>query len=203
MAGVRSALNRGARPEVTVLSNAGVSLSLLTWAAIKGHDHLLTHLLQAGLSIEGGGTTDSTPLMMAAYCGHTHTVKALLDLRANPLAMDSRGEAVLVVVVVVVVEVVAYTPVHAACYRGHVEVLEQLAGAGWPLTARDIRGNTPMHYAAAGGSVTCLQWLVQRGGDTSTQNNAGLTPLDQVGSGEGQEGGRMQSLLRCGSKFNR
>ncbi|XP_063854522.1 ankyrin repeat domain-containing protein 42-like [Scylla paramamosain] len=97
----------------------------------------------------------------------------------------------------------AHTPVHLASYYGHVEVLEQLAGAGWPLTARDSDGNTPMHSAAAGGRVTCVQWLVQRGGDTSMQNNAGHTPLDKVGSAEGQEGGRMQTVLRSGSKFNR
>ncbi|KAK8371794.1 hypothetical protein O3P69_016189, partial [Scylla paramamosain] len=88
-AGVRSALDRGARPEVTVPTNAGVSWSLLTEAASEGHEHLLSLLLQAGLSIEGGGTTDMTPLMMAAQNGHAHTVKALLDLRGNPLAMNS------------------------------------------------------------------------------------------------------------------
>ncbi|XP_063854805.1 26S proteasome non-ATPase regulatory subunit 10-like [Scylla paramamosain] len=168
--GVRSALDRDARPKVTVPTDAGVSWSLLTVAASEGHEHLLSLLLQAGLSIEGGGTTDRTPLMMAAQNGHAHT---------------------------------AHTPVHVASYGGHVEVLEQLAGAGWPLTAKNSDGHTPMHFAAAGGRVTCVQWLVQRGGDTSIQNNAGHTPLDLVGSGEGQEGGRMQTVLRSGSKFNR
>ncbi|XP_063875855.1 ankyrin repeat domain-containing protein 65-like [Scylla paramamosain] len=189
--------NVGARPEVTVPTIAGVSWSLLTEAASKGHEHLLSHLLQAGLSIEGGGKTEERPLMMAAIRGHAHTVKALLDLRGNPLAMDSR------VTPPTPAHLEAYTPVHVASYGGHVEVLEQLAGAGWPLTARNSDGNTPMHFAAAGGRVTCVQWLLQRGGDTSMQNNAGLTPLDQVGSGEGQEGGRMQTVLRSGSKFNR
>ncbi|XP_063855158.1 ankyrin-1-like [Scylla paramamosain] len=155
---------------------AGGRVTCVQWLVQRGGDTSMqnnaghTPLDEAGLSIEGGGTTDITPLMMAAQYGHAQTVKALLDLRGNPLAMDSRGEAVL-----------AYTPVHLASYRGHVEVLEQLAGAGWPLTARDSDGNTPMHSAAAGGRVTCVQWLVQRGGDTSMQNNAGHTPLDKAG----------------------
>ncbi|XP_063854524.1 ankyrin repeat domain-containing protein 42-like [Scylla paramamosain] len=270
---------RGARPEVTVPTNAGVSWSLLTVAASEGHEHLLSLLLQAGLSIEGGGTTDRTPLMMAAQNGHAHTqcVAALLPVTSStpahpeahtpvhlasyyghvevleqlagagwPLtARDSDGNtpmhsaaaggrvtcvqwlvqrgsdtsmqnnaghtpldeqcvaALLPVTSPTPAHPEAHTPVHLASYYGHVEVLEQLAGAGWPLTARDSDGNTPMHSAAAGGRVTCVQWLVQRGGDTSMQNNAGHTPLDEVGSAEGQEGGRMQTVLRSGSKFNR
>ncbi|KAK8375153.1 hypothetical protein O3P69_015606 [Scylla paramamosain] len=214
-AGVRSALDRGARPEVTVPTNAGMSCSLLTLAAREGHEHLLSHLLQAGLSIEGGGTTDRTPLMMAAQNGHAHTVKALLDLRGNPLAMDSRGRTALhfaawqghqqcVAVLLPITpptpaHLEANTPVHAASYRGHVEVLEQLAGAGWPLNARDSHSNTPMHLAVAGGSVRCVQWLVQRGGDTSKQNNAGHTPLDQelvTAVREGDEAGVRSALDR-------
>ncbi|KAK8371818.1 hypothetical protein O3P69_015707, partial [Scylla paramamosain] len=214
-AGVRSALDRGARPEVTVPTNAGVSWSLLTVAASKGHEHLLSLLLQAGLSIEGGGTTDRTPLMMAAQNGHAHTVKALLDLRGNPLAMDSDGwtalhfasrqghqqcvAALLPVTPPTPAHLEAYTPVHVASYYGHVEVLEQLAGAGWPLTARDSDGDTPMHLAAAGGRVTCVQWLVQRGGDTSIQNNAGHTPLDKelvTAVMEGDEAGVRSALDR-------
>ncbi|KAK8373100.1 hypothetical protein O3P69_007803 [Scylla paramamosain] len=74
----------------------------------------------------------------------------------------------------------ALTPVHTASYRGHVEVLEQLAGAGWLLTARDSDGNTPLHSAAEGGRVTCLRWLVNRGGDPRVQNKSGHTPLDMA-----------------------
>ncbi|MPC21549.1 hypothetical protein E2C01_014537 [Portunus trituberculatus] len=81
----------GARPDVTVLNTGGLSLCMVCVAASEGHDHLLPHLLQAGLSIEGGGTDDMTPLMMAVENGHTHTVKALLSLGANTLATDRRA----------------------------------------------------------------------------------------------------------------
>ncbi|XP_063854789.1 serine/threonine-protein phosphatase 6 regulatory ankyrin repeat subunit B-like isoform X2 [Scylla paramamosain] len=217
-AGVRSAFDRGARPEITLPINDKESCSLLTLAASKGHEHLLSYLLQAGLSIEGGGTIDITPLMMAALNGHAHTVKALLDLRGNPLAIDSEGRtalhfaameghqqcvaALLPVTPPTPAHLEADTPVHAASYRGHVKVLEQLADAGWPLTVRNSDGNTPMHRAAAGGRVTCVQWLVQRGGDTSMQNNAGLTPLDQelvTAVMEGDEAG-MRSAFDRGAR---
>ncbi|KAK8375294.1 hypothetical protein O3P69_012779 [Scylla paramamosain] len=214
-AGVRSALERGARAEVTVPINDRVSGSLLTLAASEGHDHLLPHLLQAGLSIEGWGTTDATPLMLAALFGHSQTVKALLDLGSNPLATYGEGwtalhfaaksghqqcvAALIPVTPPTPAHLQANTPVHTASYEGHVEVLEQLASAGWPLTARNSDGDTPMHRAAAGGSVTCLQWLVQRGGDPSVQNNAGHTPLDLelvTAVEKGDETGVMLALYR-------
>ncbi|XP_045119173.1 ankyrin repeat domain-containing protein 17-like isoform X2 [Portunus trituberculatus] len=85
---VRSALAMGARPDVTLPTQSGVSLCLVCVAASEGHDHLLPHLLQAGLNIEGGCNYDKTPLMVAAERGHTQTVKAMLCLGANPLATD-------------------------------------------------------------------------------------------------------------------
>ncbi|XP_063856066.1 serine/threonine-protein phosphatase 6 regulatory ankyrin repeat subunit A-like isoform X2 [Scylla paramamosain] len=212
---VRSAIARGANPKVTIPTDAGLSVCLVTVAASKGHHHLLRCLLQAGLSIEGGGTTDTTPLMEAAGKGHTQTVKALLTLGANPLATDSKGRTALhyaaargqqqcVAALTPVTpptpaHLEALTPVHAASYCGHVEVLEQLAGAGWPLTARDSDGNTPLHLAAAGGSVTCQEWLEQRGGDPRVLNKAGHTPRDTellTAVAEGDEARVRSSLAR-------
>ncbi|XP_063851977.1 ankyrin-1-like isoform X1 [Scylla paramamosain] len=194
--GMRSALARGAPPEITIPTTAGTSVSLVNLAARMGHDHLLPRLLQAGLSIEGGGTDEWTPLMEAAVKGRIQTVKALLTLGANPLATDSeektalhhaaaRGHQQCVAVLMAVTpptpaHLEAYTPVHAASHRGHVDVLEQLAAAGWSLTARDSHGLTPLHCAAAGVYVEVVQWLVQRGGDPRMQSKGGRTPMDMA-----------------------
>lgn len=195
-AGVRLALTRGGRPEVTVPGGGGESVCLVTVAATRGHDHLLPVLLQERLSIEGGGTADTTPLMQAAIKGHTETVKALLTHGTNPLATDSDGKTALFVAalygqqhcVATLIPVSpptpahleALTPLHAASDGGHVEVLEQLVSAGWPLHARDSDGDTPLHFAARNEHVAAVQRLVELGGDMRLRNKEGHTPLDTV-----------------------
>lgn len=68
-----------------------MTMCLLSLVAWKGHTHLLDTLLEAGLSVEGSGTTNWKPLMLAAKRGHMGMVKELLSRGANPLARDSEG----------------------------------------------------------------------------------------------------------------
>lgn len=81
--------------DLTVLAttcyHGDLTWSLLTLAAWHGHTHLVAPLLDAGLSVEGGGTTNWTPLIVAARQGHAKMVKELLAHGANPLAKDSQG----------------------------------------------------------------------------------------------------------------
>ena len=69
-------------------------------------------------------------------------------------------------------------PVHWASYRGQVQVLEQLYGGGWSLTARDSNGRTPLHYAAVNGQLAAVEWLVEKNSDLlHMQDKDGWTPL--------------------------
>lgn len=68
-----------------------MTMCLLSLAAWNGHTHLLDTLIESGLSVEGSGTTNWTPLMLAAREGHEKMVEELLSCGANPLARDSEG----------------------------------------------------------------------------------------------------------------
>lgn len=72
--------------------NIKQTCSLLTLAAQKGHVHLLPFLLDAGLSVQGHGTSSWTPLMVAAKEGHSDMVKALLDSGAKENDRNDKGK---------------------------------------------------------------------------------------------------------------
>ena len=69
------------------------------------------------------------------------------------------------------------TPVHTASLGGHKDVVEVLAGAGWPLNARDSIGNTPLHWAAQEGKLDVTKYLLEHGVDPLASNNDGKTVL--------------------------
>ena len=69
------------------------------------------------------------------------------------------------------------TPVHTACLGGHKDVVEVLAGAGWPLNARNSDDNTPLHFAAREGRLDITKYLLEHGVDLLARDNNGKTVL--------------------------
>lgn len=65
---------------------------LLTLAANHGHARLVTHLVAAGLDLEGRGQSSQTPLLWAAQHGHHQVLVILLTAGANPHATDYAGQ---------------------------------------------------------------------------------------------------------------
>ncbi len=86
------AINHGADPRVTVTLPVVGDICLLTYAAREGHTHLLPHLLEAGLSVEGSGQKLLTPLMAAARRGHKQVMEWLLAAGADPHTRGRRGK---------------------------------------------------------------------------------------------------------------
>lgn len=93
-AALRDAITRGGNLHAKLPGNRGVSMCMVAVAAGYGHGNLLPCLTEAGLSVEGSGSDDCTPLIHASLEGHCRTVMMLLSLGANPLAKSSEGASV-------------------------------------------------------------------------------------------------------------
>lgn len=75
------------------------------------------------------------------------------------------------------------TPLHCAAWKGHVEAVQLLLGAGADVGAKssnDHYGDTPLHAAAHGNQKDVVQLLIERGADVNARNPAGRTPLDET-----------------------
>ena len=72
-------------------------------------------------------------LLKAADDGDVDDVRKLLDKGANVEAAD---------------KYFGYTPLHRACYNGHVRVANMLLARGAKIDATDKDERTPLHYAA-------------------------------------------------------
>ena len=72
------------------------------------------------------------------------------------------------------------TPLHDACRRGNIDLLEECLENNIPVNAMDQAGNTPLHWAAHSGQAECLKKLIENCGDMltfSSKNRLGDTPL--------------------------
>ncbi len=131
------------------------------------------------------GLTLNQQLSRAAYYGHLHRCKVLLNSGADVNAKDYRGESVL----------------SEAAGKGHVEVCRLLISRGaklkdnitgephareWPVERNGvmewtwIEDPTPLHWAAMKGSLALCQELVEAGADQADRGPEGYgpTPLE-------------------------
>ena len=113
-----------------------------------------------------------TPLHKAARAGHHAAIKVMLELapmtRKWVSARTHWGSD----------EKTAYKQgaIHLAASKGHLDVLEVLAGFTF-IEARTSRQETPLHLAAAQGHVSIIQWLKRVGASTRMLDEMGYSPL--------------------------
>jgi ankyrin repeat protein len=82
----------------------------LHFAALNGHLHCVTHLVENGSEIDAKDVNDMTPLYLASKNGHLECVKYLVEKGANKSAKTESG----------------YTPEGIANYNGKTEVVKFL-----------------------------------------------------------------------------
>ena len=103
-----------------------------------------------------------TPLAKASALGFTEIMEELVDAGADVNNQDVLG----------------CTPLHNACYFGHLDSVELLVKQGGTDVALETnRGETPLNYAASWGYTDIMEILVDAGADINQKNSDGETPL--------------------------
>ena len=76
-----------------------------------------------------------------------------------------------------------WTPLHYACWKGHLEVARFLLDSGATLHAIDKKGRTPLHHACQKGQLEVARFFLDSGATLHAPNNDGDTPFHDACTG--------------------
>ena len=114
-------------------------------------------LVEAGAGVRVTDTEGDTCLTLAAYFGHTETVRYLVGLlQVDVTHKDSAGHTALIL---------------SAC--NHPAVMEVLIDAGAEVEVKDKTGFSPLHWACRSGSLAVVKVLVKAGARVCVADNKG------------------------------
>jgi uncharacterized protein len=155
----------------------------------KGDASQVAALLDADASlIRGGGASGMAPLLLAIYTHQAAIVDLLLQRGADldVFAAAALGRASDVKAFVQKDQTAlemnssdGWSPLHLACFFGHLETAEMLLAQGADVTARSANAlhNTPLHAAAAGRHLEICSLLLKAKADPNATQQGGYTPL--------------------------
>ncbi len=138
-----------------------LGMTILHWAAARGHSNIIESLLNKQATIDGQDTQGMQPLHFATQNGHRIITELLLAHRAPVNARDSHGQ----------------TPLHYAILRGDRESAQTLIAARADINAQNARGQSPLHLAALTGNLDLTLLLIDHGARINTHAGNGFTPL--------------------------
>lgn len=70
-----------------------------------------------------------------------------------------------------------YTPLHRACYGGHIDCAKYLLRKGANINARTSDDWTPLHCAVRWNNIVVAEYLIRQGADINAKSSGGNTPL--------------------------
>ncbi|XP_046548229.1 ankyrin repeat and KH domain-containing protein mask-like [Haliotis rubra] len=168
------------------------------YSASKAGDlETVKRILSAGpVEINTRGWNSLTPVMVAAWRGHSDVVEFLVGRGADVSLVDRDGNNVLhsacdggdleIVKLIVSMNVVdinsrgwrSRTPVMAAARRGHSDVVEFLVGRGVNVSLVDRDGNNVLHSTCYGGDLETVKLIVSMNVvDINSRGEYSTTPV--------------------------
>ena len=156
-------------------------LNDLHTAASNGLTARVIALVSTGeIHIDQANPSGATPLMVAAFRGHTNVVSILLNKGASTSGVDDDG----------------FSALHATAEFGRVAVAKLLVKAEADLEAKTFtKGSTPLHLAAQQGYWEVVKVLIEAGANPNSRGLDGSTPLYRAA--KGGHVGAVKVLLRA------
>lgn len=173
----------------------------LHWAAVNGDIEIVQLLLAHGANPEHTDTNDHTPLELALEYGNCPAVDALMvdadfEIPGKWLEMATIGGHISVVKLLLargvnanpLCDITTYgSPLHAAAYRGHEELVSLLLHAKANVNYVSEEFGTALQFAAFAGNVAVVKLLLDSNADpnsSTTRHGTALQSAAQRGSVE-------------------
>ena len=132
-------------------------------AAKLGDGQRVSECLSAGAKVDQPDTTGATALHWAAFGGHDHIIRQLLNAKADVNAAEAGS---------------GMTPLHGAARWNRLTSARLLLANGAKVDVRDRFGRTPLFDVMVKDRFEMIDLLLGSGADLSARNNEGQTPLD-------------------------
>uniref|UniRef100_A0A336L5G5 CSON003381 protein n=1 Tax=Culicoides sonorensis TaxID=179676 RepID=A0A336L5G5_CULSO len=170
-------------------------------AASAGHIDIIELLLKHGADVNAQSSTGNTPLMYACAGGHVDAVKLLLAAGANVEDHNENGHTPLmeaasaghVSVAKILLEHGAGINTHSnefkesaltlACYKGHLDMVRFLLGAGADQEHKTDEMHTALMEASMDGHVEVARLLLDSGAQVNMPTDSFESPLTLAACG--------------------
>lgn len=133
---------------------------LLSYASFGNRVESVQELLEKGANIEAKDKYGQTPLILAAWAGHTDIVRLLLDKGANIEAVGVPG-----------------TALAAAAGMAHPDTVRLLLERGANIEGNSPGGNSPLNSAVRISNIETINLLLDKGANIDARDQLGSPPI--------------------------